>query len=46
MVLPTIDVLWAAGIGYLLGSIPIAWIIVKLWLRIDIRTVGSKNVGG
>ena len=46
MVPPTIDVLWAAGIGYLLGSIPIAWIIVKLWLRIDIRTVGSKNVGG
>ncbi len=42
----SIDVLWALGIGYLLGSIPFAWIIVKLWLRIDIRTVGSKNVGG
>ncbi|MBY9001280.1 MAG: glycerol-3-phosphate acyltransferase [Candidatus Heimdallarchaeota archaeon] len=42
----TIDVLWAAALGYLLGSIPIAWIVVKLWLKIDIRTVGSKNVGG
>ena len=42
----TIDVLWASALGYLLGSIPIAWIIVKLWLKIDIRTVGSKNVGG
>lgn len=42
----TLDVLWAAGLGYLLGSIPFAWIIVKLWLKIDIRTVGSKNVGG
>ncbi len=42
----TIDVLWATALGYLLGSIPIAWIVVKLWLKIDIRTVGSKNVGG
>ena len=42
----TIDVLWAAALGYLIGSIPFAWIIVKLWLKIDIRTVGSKNVGG
>jgi len=42
----TIDVLWATALGYFLGSIPIAWIIVKLWLKIDIRTVGSKNVGG
>ncbi len=42
----TIDVLWASALGYLLGSIPIAWIVVKLWLKIDIRTVGSKNVGG
>ena len=42
----TLDVLWAAALGYLLGSIPIAWIVVKLWLKIDIRTVGSKNVGG
>ncbi|MHA1466011.1 MAG: glycerol-3-phosphate acyltransferase, partial [Candidatus Heimdallarchaeaceae archaeon] len=42
----TIDVLWATALGYLLGSIPIAWIVVKLWLKIDIRTIGSKNVGG
>jgi len=42
----SIDLLWAAGIGYLLGSIPFAFIVVKLFLGIDIRTVGSKNVGG
>ncbi len=42
----TTDVIWAVALGYLLGSIPIAWLVVKLWLKIDIRTIGSKNVGG
>ncbi|MHA2358232.1 MAG: glycerol-3-phosphate acyltransferase [Candidatus Heimdallarchaeaceae archaeon] len=42
----SIDLLWAAGIGYLLGSIPFAFLVVKIFLGIDIRTVGSKNVGG
>lgn len=46
MIAPTIDVLWAAAIGYLLGSIPFAYLVVKIFLKIDIRTVGSKNVGG
>ena len=46
MLAPTIDVIWAAAIGYFFGSIPFSWVVVKLFLRIDIRTVGSKNVGG
>ena len=43
----SIDVLWAAAIGYLLGSIPFAFITVKIFLGgLDIRTIGSKNIGG
>jgi glycerol-3-phosphate acyltransferase PlsY len=46
MLAPTVDVIWAALIGYFFGSIPFSWVIVKIFLRIDIRTIGSKNVGG
>lgn len=46
MIAPTIDVIWAAAIGYLFGSIPFSWVTVKIFLKIDIRTIGSKNVGG
>ncbi|MFQ5921337.1 MAG: glycerol-3-phosphate acyltransferase [Anaerolineales bacterium] len=31
--------------GYLLGSIPIAWIVAKLVTGKDLRTLGSGNVG-
>lgn len=31
--------------GYLLGSIPIAWIVAKLATGKDLRTLGSGNVG-
>src|SRR5829696_4375009 len=31
--------------GYLLGSIPVAWLIARILLGIDLRTVGSGNVG-
>jgi len=34
-----------AAIFYLLGSIPIAWIMAKLVRRDDIRNLGSGNVG-
>jgi len=33
-------------IGYLLGSIPTAYIVSRLRKGIDIRTVGSRNMGG
>ena len=33
-------------IGYLLGSIPFALVIGKLFFRTDIRQHGSKNLGG
>ena len=43
----TVDVVWATFLGYLLGSIPFAFLVVKLFLNgLDIRTIGSKNVGG
>ena len=32
-------------IGYLLGSIPFAYIAGRLGRGIDIRTVGSRNAG-
>ena len=33
-------------IGYLLGSIPTAYIVARLRKGIDIRNVGSRNMGG
>ena len=35
----------AAGIGFLLGTIPTAWIVMHLARGVDIRTVGTGNVG-
>jgi len=32
--------------GYLIGSVPTAYLVVKKTSNIDIRTVGSGNVGG
>jgi len=31
--------------SYLIGSIPTAYLLVKRWKRLDVRTVGSGNVG-
>lgn len=31
--------------GYLLGSIPVAWLITRIHLGADLRTLGSGNVG-
>ena len=33
------------GIGYLLGSLPYGLILVKIFHGIDIRTIGSGNIG-
>lgn len=35
----------AVALAYLVGSIPFAWIVARLWAGVDIRTVGSGNVG-
>ena len=37
--------LLAGGLGYLIGSFPTAYLLVKWKSRIDLRTVGSRNVG-
>src|SRR5204862_2552060 len=34
-----------AGVAYLLGSIPFGYILVKLFLKQDIRATGSGNIG-
>lgn len=36
----------ACAIGYLLGSIPFALVIGRIFYKTDIRTAGSKNLGG
>ena len=41
-----IDMLLVALIGYLLGSVPFALVIGKVFYKTDVRTVGSKNLGG
>ncbi|MHA1685641.1 MAG: glycerol-3-phosphate acyltransferase [Candidatus Heimdallarchaeaceae archaeon] len=42
----SVDVIWAALIGYALGSFPTSYILGKVLLGLDIRTIGSHNVGG
>ena len=39
------EILGLALLGYLLGSIPLAWIVTWLVTRKDLRTLGSGNVG-
>lgn len=36
----------SCALGYLLGSIPFALVIGKVFFQTDIRTAGSKNPGG
>lgn len=40
------EILLAAVIGYLLGSIPFALVIGKVFYKTDVRNYGSKNLGG
>src|SRR5438270_12539553 len=35
----------AAGTAYFLGSIPFGYLLVRLFLKKDIRTSGSGNIG-
>ena len=40
-----VHTLWLITVGYLLGSIPFAFILARWWGGIDLRTSGSGNVG-
>ena len=40
------EILAAIVLGYLLGSIPFALVIGKVFYKTDIRQYGSKNLGG
>jgi glycerol-3-phosphate acyltransferase PlsY len=37
--------LWIAALAYLLGSIPVGYLLVRIFCKQDIRTVGSGNIG-
>ncbi|HET6207858.1 MAG TPA: glycerol-3-phosphate 1-O-acyltransferase PlsY [Terracidiphilus sp.] len=37
--------IWIAAAAYLLGSIPVGYLLVRVFKRQDIRTVGSGNIG-
>ena len=37
--------IWIAPAAYLLGSVPVGYLLVRLFRRQDIRTVGSGNIG-
>ena len=37
--------IWIAAAAYLLGSIPVGYLLVRIFKRQDIRTVGSGNIG-
>jgi glycerol-3-phosphate acyltransferase PlsY len=39
------DYLLALVIGYLIGGIPFGWLIAKRWKGVDLREVGSGNIG-
>lgn len=41
-----IEIILSLIIGYLLGSIPFALVIGKIFYKTDIRNYGSKNLGG
>ncbi len=36
---------WVAVAGYLIGSIPVSYLVARYWKGIDIRRYGSGNVG-
>src|SRR3954451_16118659 len=37
--------IWIAAAAYLLGSIPVGYVLVRIFRRQDIRTLGSGNIG-
>lgn len=41
-----INWIWYIGLGYLLGSIPFALVIGRVFYKTDVRNFGSGNLGG
>lgn len=39
------SVIWSILLGYLIGSIPIGYLVTHRWMQIDIRKHGSGNTG-
>ena len=39
------DIFWIGIISYLMGSIPFGYILTKIFLKKDIREIGSGNIG-
>jgi len=39
------NAVWPIAVGYLLGSVPFAFLLSRKWRGIDIRSAGSGNVG-
>jgi acyl phosphate:glycerol-3-phosphate acyltransferase len=37
--------LWVVVLAYLLGSVPVGYLLVRIFRKQDIRTVGSGNIG-
>ena len=37
--------LWIAILAYLLGSVPVGYLLVRIFRKQDIRTFGSGNIG-
>src|SRR3954452_9457876 len=37
--------IWIAAAAYLLGSVPVGFLLVRIFRRQDIRTLGSGNIG-
>jgi acyl phosphate:glycerol-3-phosphate acyltransferase len=40
-----LKVLTLVGLGYLMGSIPVGWLVMKLYRNLDVRRLGSGNIG-
>jgi acyl phosphate:glycerol-3-phosphate acyltransferase len=36
---------WVPIVAYILGSIPVGWLVARLFYKTDIRTQGSGNIG-
>lgn len=41
----SIGMLLGLVVGYLIGGIPFGWLVAKLWKGVDLREVGSGNIG-